>query len=302
MRDLASRFHTRRETIYRDLRALTDAGYPIIGDENGRLSHPRLLDRDSRRLARIELTEDEITALLWAAGNHGSGEPFGKALRSASSKLRASAAAKKHLLASELDQAIGGRRRGNKDYSGQEPIILRLVEAIIRRQVCDVTYQTLGGKPKTYSYHPYRLLNAHGGLYCLGRVPTHYDVTTLAIERIRELHVRDHIFTADANFDPVRYSNEAFGVVWEKPMTVVLRFRPDQGPYVAEREWHPTQSLQTLPDGYVELTFRAGGFYEIVRWILRWGDAVEVIQPAQLRKEVADKLRSAARIYGTQAL
>lgn len=38
---LAARFHTRRETIYRDLRALGEAGYPIAGDA-GRLSRPRL--------------------------------------------------------------------------------------------------------------------------------------------------------------------------------------------------------------------------------------------------------------------
>ncbi len=40
--DLAARFHTRRETIYRDLRALQAIGYPIVGDAEGRLSYPTL--------------------------------------------------------------------------------------------------------------------------------------------------------------------------------------------------------------------------------------------------------------------
>jgi predicted DNA-binding transcriptional regulator YafY len=40
--DLAARFHTRRETIYRDLRALQEVGYPITGDAEGRLSRPTL--------------------------------------------------------------------------------------------------------------------------------------------------------------------------------------------------------------------------------------------------------------------
>src|SRR2546428_13481981 len=38
---LAARFKTRRETIYRDLHALEAVGYPIVGDESGRLSRPR---------------------------------------------------------------------------------------------------------------------------------------------------------------------------------------------------------------------------------------------------------------------
>ena len=41
--DLATRFNTRRETIYRDLRVL-QAGYPITG-EYGLLSRPRLFER-----------------------------------------------------------------------------------------------------------------------------------------------------------------------------------------------------------------------------------------------------------------
>jgi hypothetical protein len=54
-------------------------------------------------------------------------------------------------------------------------------------------------------------------------------------------------------------------------MTVVVRFRPDQAPYVREREWHPSQRVRTLRDGRLELTLRAGGTFEFLRWILGWG-------------------------------
>lgn len=46
--ELARRFGTRRETIYRDLRTLEDLGYPIQGDEDGRFSRPRLLNTNTR--------------------------------------------------------------------------------------------------------------------------------------------------------------------------------------------------------------------------------------------------------------
>ena len=71
-----------------------------------------------------------------------------------------------------------------------------------------------------------------------------------------------------------------------------LRFRADQAPYVVERQWHPSQELKWLPDGRLELTFRAGGTYEIRRWILGWGDAVEVIAPKPLREDVHGILSS----------
>jgi predicted DNA-binding transcriptional regulator YafY len=78
----------------------------------------------------------------------------------------------------------------------------------------------------------------------------------------------------------------------------VVRFRADQAPYVREREWHPTQTIRALPDGRVELRFRAGGTFEIMRWVLGWGDAAEVVRPLALRRQIAAVLRAAAKAYG----
>ena len=86
-------------------------------------------------------------------------------------------------------------------------------------------------------------------------------------------------------------------MVWEEPINVVLRFRADQAPYVAERQWHPSQELKWLPDGRVELTFSAGGTFEIVRWILGWGDAVEVMAPESLRESTREAHQRAAKQY-----
>jgi predicted DNA-binding transcriptional regulator YafY len=46
------------------------------------------------------------------------------------------------------------------------------------------------------------------------------------------------------------------------------------------------------------MRLHAGGTLEIARWILGWGDAVEVLRPAALRARVRAALRAAARPYG----
>jgi proteasome accessory factor B len=125
-----------------------------------------------------------------------------------------------------------------------------------------------------------------GGLYCLGKVPAYTNLVTLAVDRIRSLELTDEAFTVDSTFDMKQLETDAFGVVWERPVTIVVRFRADQAPYVREREWHPTQQFRELQDGRVQLTFRAGGMFEITRWILGWGDAAEVLRPALVRREV----------------
>jgi predicted DNA-binding transcriptional regulator YafY len=298
VRQLAARFKTRRETIYRDLHTLEALGYPIVGDESGRLSRPRLAPDARVTTPPVALTRKEMAALVWAVKQAGARQPFRATLTTAMAKLQAMAPAREGRLALALDGTIGGWDRGVKDYSALEPTILRLVEAIVSRSRCDVEYRSpRQDRPRRFSYDPYRLLSVHGGLYCVGKVPSYTNIATLAIDRIATLELTDETFIVDPAFDPKRLETEAFGVSWENPMTVVVRFRADQAPYVREREWHPTQMLRQRRDGRVELTIRSGGLFEMTRWILSWGDAAEVIKPLTLRRHVEAILKSAVVRY-----
>jgi proteasome accessory factor B len=298
VRQLAARFGTRRETVYRDLRALEDAGYPIAGDASGLLSRPRLLPEARRRAPDLRLSDSEIKALLWTAKQAGAKSAFRDALASATTKLRAMASSDQAQVAAGIDQVVAECGWGMKDYEPHRETILRLVEAIVRRRRCEVEYQSpVSRSAKTYSYDPYRLLTVTGGLYCVGRVPPHENLTTLAVDRIRSLQVTEEEFTIDPSFDADRYRRESFGVVWEKPMDVTIRFSADQSPYVRERIWHPTQKIRELPDGRIELSFVAGGMFEITRWVLGWGDAAEVMRPQRLRDEMRRVLNSAGGAY-----
>ena len=288
--DFARRFGTRRETIYRDLRTLEDAGYAVVGDNEGHLSRPHLLE--GRRTPQVRFTSDELTALDWAAAQATAG-PFSEALDGACQKLQAMSAAlgKESVGVAEVTDSWGPPTPATAPA-----VLLRLAEGILRRRACMVTYRTPdSAEPKKYQYHPYRLLNVAGAFYCVGKVPTRDSLTTLAIHRISEIELMADSFTVDQTHALDRHRQEAFGVVWEEPINVVLRFRADQAPYVAERQWHPSQELKWLPDGSLELTFSAGGTFEITRWILGWGDAVAVLRPEALRKQIQEIHGSAAR-------
>lgn len=300
VQDLATRYGTRRETIYRDIRALEDAGYPITGDDRGHLSHPALLPEARRRSPQLRLTDAEIVALLWSGKQAKSKSPFREALDAANVKLRAMAASTQGSLATGVEAALGDVDPTVADVTDapRQEFVLKLVEAIVTHKTCEVEYQSPArNAAKTYSYHPYRLVPVAGSLYCIGKVPPHEGVTTLAVNRIRELSLLDVAFEVDPTFDIERYRRECFGIVWEKPMDIIIRFNASQAPYIRERVWHPTQRIRELPDGRLDLSFRAGGTFEIVRWILGWGDAAEVVGPEALRKQVADVLRRAATAY-----
>ena len=236
--------------------------------------------------------------MAWAAKQAGSRQPFRAGLDGALLKLQGMATAPDARLAQNLSGVFDGWSRGVKDYTAHQEIILQLVEAIVAQRRCFVRYQAPGRPaPKSFRFEPYRLLAIQDLLYCVGKGTYHDAVMSLAIDRFHAVTLTEEPFSVDPTFDLTQYKAEAFGVVWGTPMTVVLRFRPDQAPYVREREWHPTQQLKDLPDGRLQLTFRAGGTFEITRWILGWGDAAEVVRPARLRREVAAILATAAGKY-----
>jgi proteasome accessory factor B len=290
--ELAAEFRTRRETIYRDLRVLQDAGYPITGDERGRLSRPRLM---TSQVPDIRFSASELDALLTAIARAEPALPNAESLSSAALKLKALAQSAQDVTGPGLDDTFETWTCGWKDYRAHEDRIALLIEAILRKRRCVVEYRTPSrSASKTYDFDPYRLLFVGAGLYVVGRVPKHAGTATLAVDRVLSLILSKTKFEVDLAFDPKKCRRDAFGVSWQDPLEIVLRFRADQAPYVRERIWHPSQKLTDLPDGGVRLAFRAGGPFEIRRWILGWGDAVEVISPDELRREIRQILTSAA--------
>jgi predicted DNA-binding transcriptional regulator YafY len=257
------------------------------------LSRPRLI---ASAVPELRFAPTEVDALLLAAMQAQAALPNAESLSSAIIKLKALAASPPG-----LDELFETWACGSKDYRAHEDRIAVLIEAILRRRRCRVQYRRPSRpEPKSYDFDPYRLLYVGGGLYVVGRVPAHTGTATLAVDRLLSVALSETAFEVDPAFDPKECRRNAFGVSWQNPVDVVLRFRSDQAPYVRERTWHPSQRITDLADGRLQLVFRAGGPFELRRWILGWGDAVEVISPEELRHEIQQILKSAMSIYQTK--
>ena len=65
------------------------------------------------------------------------------------------------------------------------------------------------------------------------------------------------------------------------------------GQLVRERIWHPSQKIQELAEGGLELTLQLSSLHEIEPWVLSWGEHVCVIGPAELKKRISKRLQTA---------
>jgi predicted DNA-binding transcriptional regulator YafY len=76
-----------------------------------------------------------------------------------------------------------------------------------------------------------------------------------------------------------------------------LVFSPEAARWVRAEVWHDQQKGRDLADGRYELKIPYSEAPELVMDILRHGENVEVVEPAELRKRVAERLAKAAARY-----
>jgi predicted DNA-binding transcriptional regulator YafY len=61
--------------------------------------------------------------------------------------------------------------------------------------------------------------------------------------------------------------------------------------------FHESQRVQELTDGGIEVTYLLAGAQEMIPWLMSWGGAVEVLEPAWLREQLISSLQETLRCY-----
>ncbi len=185
-----------------------------------------------------------------------------------------------------------------KDYSNKEKIIDDLTEAILQQKSCRIEYHSFGDdKIKNFNIDPLSFFERNGGLYLFIRSTSYGDIRVLAVERIQSISVMDSTFDYPKDFDPDALLENAFGIYYDDPITVKVRFPAEQARYIQERRWAKEQEITNLPDGSIILTMNTSGWYDVKRWILSFGPDAELLEPEEMREELHNAARKMAALY-----
>lgn len=174
------------------------------------------------------------------------------------------------------------------------------------RRVVDCLYHPLGRpEPFRCRFHPYLLEPALWGLslYAVGFSELHGAIRVFKLERVLDATVGEESFPA-VEMKTLLDKLEQSWDVWladECDVAVKLRFDHEVSRIAKETRWHPSQENRLLPDGSVEVSFRLTPSVPFINWILSWGAHCEVLEPVNLREEVATTLKQAASLYETSS-
>ncbi|MGD0571475.1 MAG: transcriptional regulator [Sedimentisphaerales bacterium] len=173
---------------------------------------------------------------------------------------------------------------------GLDNIFALLQSAAAQRKKVRVEYDSLhDGKVIPCEVTPYHLLYNQRVWYIVGWSSVHKAVRTFELNHIRRAEILDEQFDDKDGFDLAEYLGCAWSMMPEGKMYHVrLRFAPKIANNVTAVNWHKSQRVTRNPDGSATIDFRVDGLGEITWWILGYGDQVDVLAPAALRKNVAE--------------
>jgi predicted DNA-binding transcriptional regulator YafY len=278
LKDLAERLGVSKLTVQRDIDHLSRAGVPVeessVGNTNlyfVRAAPPVPLDAGRKAVLAL----DAARAALSPLGPSGLRADFER-------------------VAAEALRSPAFKDRGIKARQVPPTSVMdSLLEAILDSRRFRIRYRPRGADDdREYIVEPYWFRAFDGLMYLEGRVPPHKRQVTFAAHLIRDVVLLDEAFKR-----PVRDRRTGFGVFDGKPERVEVVFDADIAPFIAERQWHPSQKLSWKPDGSLVFTARLSGMEEFVGWVMSWGHRAELKAPAAWRREVVQRLRGMNETY-----
>ena len=197
-------------------------------------------------------------------------------------------------------QVFAGRPLGRRAVD--QRIFLTIVEALRRDRCLDLDYHARStDQTGRRRVDPARLVFHRDNWYLIGWCRDRRAIRVFACDRILSAAPAGPLVHRLGPDDLSRVFATNFGMFIvgdDVPVQqAVLRFTPDRARWVRDEQWHPEQQGRGLPDGGWELRVPYREPTELILEILRHGDQVEVVEPAELRDQVAAILQRAAAIY-----
>ena len=146
--------------------------------------------------------------------------------------------------------------------------------------------------------HPLAIVHRGGIIYLVCMFADYADVRMLALHRVQQ---------AEALFEPARKSpgfdldsyvaSGQFGVVTGAPVLLRAIFSRAAGEHLFETALCREQRLDPMEDDRLLLQASVPNTRALLWWLLGFGDGVMVLEPAELRDEIAGMARNMAAAY-----
>jgi predicted DNA-binding transcriptional regulator YafY len=293
--ELAEECGVTRRTIYRDLDAIRDAGYPLDSEQEVDGCTLYRFITGYRNSPPITFSLDELMTLYLCRGQLGflKGTPFEDDLEAIFGRIRSSLPPRSVAHLERIAEAGAPKYQGVRDYSAKKALLADLRKALLFHYRIEIEYTPAKRTTESYRFDPYRLLFYDGALYVGGYAHNRQANRLFLVDRIENVTILDERFEVPEDFSAEDLTGSAFGLVDEKTVKLKVRFGAEIAHLIRERLWHPTQQIEEEEGGSLILSLTASGEKEILAWLYSYLPHVQILEPAELRHEFYEGLQTA---------
>lgn len=294
---LSAELEVSEKTISRDIEFMRDLmELPI---EYNRQKYGYYFANPVSNFPLLKLTEGELFAIFVGekALEQYIGTPFEQTLRNTFKKFAAGLSGELSFQWSELQNAISFK---NIEVN---PVDIRLMQNLILaiRRRCEINFDYRGLKDESFQrrrVRPYELVSVDHQWYLFAFDIGCNEIRKFVPGRMKDLCPTDVTFVKSRDFSASKHLQNSFGVFsGGNPMVIQIAFDRFSSQLVRERHWHPSQRITEHQDGTLTLSLTLGGFEEIERWILSWGEHARVTAPPELTARVKATIRKSLALY-----
>ena len=183
--------------------------------------------------------------------------------------------------------------------SRQLPHFPLIAAALLERKRLSTSYASRSrGEKRQRQVSPQRLILYKNNWYLDVWCHEADDLRSFAVERMTDNRLLDAGAQDVDAAEMDRRLTRSYGIFGGEAVAIArLRFTATAARWAADEAWFPDQDGEWLEDGSYELSIPYGNPTELMMDICRYGPDVEVIEPSELRRQVAQKLQAAARQY-----
>ena len=299
---LARQCGVTQRTIWRDVAALQEAGFPLVDEITDGRTRWKLMSHGLKGLENSGLTISELASLYFSRALVQClvGTPFQDDARSAIDKVAAALPQRMRGFLDRLPAVLNVKATPLKkrEESRYRKHIAALLTAVLeQRQVKMQYYSASSRQTKEYLVEPYRLAYAQGGMYLLAQVPKYRQLRTFAVERIKSVSVTSETFEAPEGTPAADPFPNSLGVNTGPPEKIEIEFLPEAAVHIRERSWHPSQQIREKTDGSIRLTLNVCNDFALRSWILSFGPLARVVSPSALADSILEQLEDARDGY-----
>ena len=180
--------------------------------------------------------------------------------------------------------------------SGQD-YLKPIIDAMKENRVLDITYQSYwNDEENDIKVQPYCVKLFKQRWYMVGK-PNNKTAKPyiFALDRILKLHTTDETFEMPKGWDAEDYFKDSYGIFVDKrikPQRVLLKVSADQANYIRDLRLHESQEEIECNEDYSIFRYYLRPQFDFIQELLWNGEDVEVLEPKELREEIAERIKT----------